>query len=705
MAPSAIESVPDSGNGGGGRKHMSQKSAGFERPFRLSRPRTVNDHVEIGIDSRTLSTNSLDGHVRWKALEVKVPDHSRGRRRRERDEDPLRVDNADVSPSKSPSRVHPGARRKVENSSPQKRVNKRSPHRRTRDRGKKDSSPGRRRPSAGSSSRPALWCDDDGIATVRLSCKAGDALCIQPALNSATRPLVQCYDDGTASLRLPCQTGDDGVTSLRLPCEKGDAIYQPVTGSKPSAEIPARGGGIGGVASGALYRISLALEGPLNLMCGAGKRGGICSWVDEDLMDMRSGCNMVELDRVLMHNGERRVAGGAEDRRGTRMRDVFSAATQGRVRQPKPQPPPAPLKKLKKMEPPAPTMRLNLPNPPRRCSSWDTTAGIGSLYPSGKGTTYLSAGSMSAESAPVVPNESLKPQRPVAPLLGLLPVGLAPPGAHSELEGTYVRHRIDELYRRRVVDGVRTNVPCHCEREKEGIEHMYSEVAGEMFMLRGKNYLSDRKKYPSAESMFACLGVDSNTREKGLHPSDNLNWCSRAGSYLHQLDDVCQQAGIARPFLLVVNLILPWGNLVSYFYRPDVPENGPYKTSSANEPHERAWRAFMEGNEELRNQQFKFIPNISAGPWVIKKLVGSQPALIGQKLPVSYYGSVQENYLEICLDVTRGSSIANSISNSVAGKADAVSVDMAFVVQAATGDTLPERLLGAFRLHHLRLKI
>jgi len=692
MAPSAIESVPDSGNGDGGRKHVPQKSAGFERPFPLSRPRTVNDHVEIGIDSRTFSTNSLDGQGRWKAQEATVPDHSRDRRWRARDIDSLLVGNADVSPSKSPSRVQPGTRRKVENSSHPKRVNERSPHRRTRDRGKKDNSSARsRRPLPGPSSRPAMWVDDDGIATVRLSCKAGDVLCIKPALSSATRSMVQCYDDGTAS--------------LRLPCEKGGALCKPVTGSKPNAEVPARGGGIGGVASGALSRISLALEGPLNLMCGAGKRGGICSWVDEDLMDMRSGCNMVELDRVLMHNGERRVAEKAEERRGTRRRDVVSGATQERVRQPKSQPPPASLEKLKKREPPAPTMRLNLPHPPRRCSSWDTTAGVGSLYPSGKGITFLSAVSMSAESAPVVQNESLKPQRPAAPLLGLLPVGLAPPGAHSELEGTYVRHRIDELHRRRVVDGVRTNVPCHCEREKEGMGHMYSEVAGKMFMLRGKNYLSDRKKYPSAESMFACLGVDSNTREKGLHPSDNLNWCSRAGSYLHQLDDVCQQAGIARPFLLVVNLVLPWGNLVSYFYRPDVPENGPYKASSANEPHERAWRAFMEGNEELRNQQFKFIPNISAGPWVIKKLVGSQPVLIGQKLPVSYYGSVKENYLEICLDVTRGSSMANSISNSVAGKADAVSVDIAFVVQAATGDNLPERLLGAFRLHHLRLKI
>ena len=34
---------------------------------------------------------------------------------------------------------------------------------------------------------------------------------------------------------------------------------------------------------------------------------------------------------------------------------------------------------------------------------------------------------------------------------------------------------------------------------------------------------------------------------------------------------------------------------------------------------------------------------------MVKKMVGSNPALIGQKLPVSYRGSIEENYLELAV--------------------------------------------------------
>ena len=87
---------------------------------------------------------------------------------------------------------------------------------------------------------------------------------------------------------------------------------------------------------------------------------------------------------------------------------------------------------------------------------------------------------------------------------------------------------------------------------------------------------------------------------------------------------------------------------------------------------------------------------------MVKKVVGSTPAIIGNKLPVTYRGSAGEGYLEVSMDVTAGPSIGNTIANTVVGRADAVTVDLAFVVEGE-GEMLPERICGAVRLHHLSM--
>ena len=105
-------------------------------------------------------------------------------------------------------------------------------------------------------------------------------------------------------------------------------------------------------------------------------------------------------------------------------------------------------------------------------------------------------------------------------------------------------------------------------------------------------------------------------------------------------------------------------------------------------------------------------------------MVGTAPVIIGQKVPVSYNGSAMENYLEVSIDVSRGGSVANSIATSCLGKADAITVDLGFVLEGSetsipsnivnvstdessvmrSASELPEVMLGAFRLHHLDIK-
>lgn len=148
---------------------------------------------------------------------------------------------------------------------------------------------------------------------------------------------------------------------------------------------------------------------------------------------------------------------------------------------------------------------------------------------------------------------------------------------------------------------------------------------------------------------------------------------------------------------------MPWGSFQAYFIRPWADE-GPFCSWHNDRPSEKAWRAFMHGSTDYRNARLKLIPRATAGPWVVKKAVGATPALLGTKLPVAYRGSVRENFLEITLDVTRGPAFGHGIANTVVARADAVTVDLGFVIEGREEGHLPEQLLGLMRLHHLDMK-
>lgn len=153
-----------------------------------------------------------------------------------------------------------------------------------------------------------------------------------------------------------------------------------------------------------------------------------------------------------------------------------------------------------------------------------------------------------------------------------------------------------------------------------------------------------------------------------------------------------------------VNFVVPWGNLLAYFYRPDGPNGKSNSKPRSSISSEKLWNRFLNSDEATRNKVLKFIPRIIEGPYMVKKMVGTQPAMIGQKIPTSYYGSLDAGYLEICMNVTKGGKVANGICSAVAGKASSVTIDLAFLLQGSEDTELPEQLLSVLRLHHVRLK-
>ena len=143
------------------------------------------------------------------------------------------------------------------------------------------------------------------------------------------------------------------------------------------------------------------------------------------------------------------------------------------------------------------------------------------------------------------------------------------------------------------------------------------------------------------------------------------------------------------------NFVLPWGNLVIHSIREQDAGGGG---ASA------LWERFLDGPESYRNDRLKMLPAIKKGPYLVKKLVGSKPVIIAKKIPVTYTGSRDLNYLEISLDVSQGGAFANSIAHSVMGKAELLEVDLAFVIEAAEARECPEQILAVVRLHKLDMK-
>ncbi|GMH56196.1 hypothetical protein TrLO_g5426 [Triparma laevis f. longispina] len=233
-------------------------------------------------------------------------------------------------------------------------------------------------------------------------------------------------------------------------------------------------------------------------------------------------------------------------------------------------------------------------------------------------------------------------------------------------------------------------------------QNCWSEPHAMNFRCRAENYLGSGLKTASRSSLFGVVGVDSFKSDKPVH-----SIMERPHSFLQRFREAVMQMNASRearrdtilrvPFLLAFNFVLPWGSLVIYCTRPSAPVN-------KESPAEMLWEKFLRTEHgDFRRSRLKMIPSVGKGPWVVKKLVGGKPAIIGHKVPVTFHGNKRLNFLEVEIDVSGGGTFANSIAHSVMGKSEDVTVDLAFVIEGQNEEELPEKLLAVVRLHELRM--
>ncbi|XP_047328377.1 protein ENHANCED DISEASE RESISTANCE 2-like [Impatiens glandulifera] len=217
----------------------------------------------------------------------------------------------------------------------------------------------------------------------------------------------------------------------------------------------------------------------------------------------------------------------------------------------------------------------------------------------------------------------------------------------------------------------------------------WASPPGDLFNLRGKDYLTKKQKFPSGDWLLKPTGVD------WLKSSSKLdNILNRPDNRVMSCLKTAQSKGFvnSKTFLFAINLQVPGRehhSAVFYFSTDDPIPNGSLL------------HRFVNGDDTFRNQRLKLVNRIVKGPWIVKTAVGNYAAcLLGKALTCNYYRG--ENYLEV--DVDLGSSaIASAILHLALGYVTAVRIDMGFVIEGQCEDELPERLLGAVRVCQMEM--
>mmetsp|Transcript_8683 Transcript_8683/g.15673 ORF Transcript_8683/g.15673 Transcript_8683/m.15673 type:complete len:398 (+) Transcript_8683:1-1194(+) len=227
----------------------------------------------------------------------------------------------------------------------------------------------------------------------------------------------------------------------------------------------------------------------------------------------------------------------------------------------------------------------------------------------------------------------------------------------------------------------------------------WAEPDSNSFMVRGPTYKMDREKINAGTSIGQLIAVDVVHVNKPIyggmstHPSERIQLALKREQMLKEKG----RRSDMPPFIFVVNIILPgppFYHGVFYFAVEDMSTiDGTNGT-----PSSKLCQRFLFGNSDgFRDRTFKLIPRIVEGNFLVRKAVGSTPAIMGTKLKQYYVRN--DRFMEVILDC--GSSpVATGVIRLSLGYAKTLVVDMGFLLEADDEEYLPERVFGAVRMKY-----
>lgn len=210
----------------------------------------------------------------------------------------------------------------------------------------------------------------------------------------------------------------------------------------------------------------------------------------------------------------------------------------------------------------------------------------------------------------------------------------------------------------------------------------YDYVDARHFVVRGPNYLKDKKKQPSKPSAFELVEVSgfSSTEKTRFTTERTDSYYSRA------------RASGRKNFIFVMHFDLnPMHTVMTYEMNPKALEEDP--------AFAKTFKRWLEGDDAYKNRRIKLITSVVDANWVVRKTIGKPvPALIGNKL-TCYYRQT-EDMIECTCDVN-SSVAAAAILTVVKGACKGIVCDLVLLIESQEEDELPERIIGGTRyIHH-----
>mmetsp|Transcript_36551 Transcript_36551/g.44109 ORF Transcript_36551/g.44109 Transcript_36551/m.44109 type:complete len:953 (+) Transcript_36551:164-3022(+) len=229
-------------------------------------------------------------------------------------------------------------------------------------------------------------------------------------------------------------------------------------------------------------------------------------------------------------------------------------------------------------------------------------------------------------------------------------------------------------------------------------QSMWAEPDANSFRVRGPKYLDDKVKINAGKSKLRLFAVDivtveSPIRDKAMcaNPTERVQRAIE-----RERDNV--GGNHMPPYVVAINLVLPSVpvyHLVMYYAVDDMSTIDGTDGSSFSRL---ANKFFFGESDEFRDNTFKLIPQIVEGNFMVRRAVGSTPAIMGNKLKQYYFRG--ERYFELLLDIT-SSSVATSVVRLSLGYAATLVVDMAFLLEGKDENVLPESVMGCCRLKNV----
>lgn len=197
---------------------------------------------------------------------------------------------------------------------------------------------------------------------------------------------------------------------------------------------------------------------------------------------------------------------------------------------------------------------------------------------------------------------------------------------------------------------------------------MWAEPDANSFKVRGKLYKKDKKKYNAGQSMFRLIAVDflevSSIIMKGIarHPKERIQQALARESEKKKTGS--SDPVDMPPFIFLLNITLPGSPLHHMLFYYAVDDMSTIDGSAGTPFSKIANQFFFGDSDEFRDHTFKLIPQIVEGNFIVRRAVGSTPAIMGTKLKQHYIRD--KRFFELILDVG-SSSVAAGVTGLAAG--------------------------------------